>query len=253
MDSLNYDIPLSKLTYYGLEQNALRLITSYLEDRYQYMYVQLVNVKSYKDSTTCGIPQGSVLGSLLFNILINDITQASTKFDYIMYADDTTLASTLENFGSVNDVANMECELNQEITKVNSCLLSNKLTLNAAKSKYMIFFKVPKVVPRLNLIIAGIPIEQVNEFNFLGITLHQNITWKPHNLYPVFMSIDILSTLDCFGKNTDEIENSITYELQKVFKWFDVNKLCLNVSKSKFMLFHMPQKIFLNYHSISMD
>ena len=61
------------------------------------------------------------------------------------------------------------------------------------------------------------------------------------------------STLDCFGKNTDEIENSFTYEPKKVFKWFDVNKLCLNVSKSKFMLFHMSPKIFLTYHSISMD
>ena len=95
-----------------------------------------------------------------------------------MYADDTTLASTLENFGTVNDVTNLERELNQEITKVYSWLLSNKLMLNAAKSKFMIFFKVPKVVPSLT--IAGNLIEQVNEFNFLGITLDQNITWKPH-------------------------------------------------------------------------
>ena len=93
-----------------------------------------------------------------------------------MYADDTTLASTLENFGTVNDVINLERELNQEITKVYSWLLSNKLMQNAAKSKFMIFFKVPKVVPRLGLTIAGKPIEQVNEFNFLGITLDQNIT-----------------------------------------------------------------------------
>ena len=84
-----------------------------------------------------------------------------------MYADDTTLASTLENFGSVNDVACLERELNQEITKVYSQRLSNKLTLNAAKAKFMTCFKVPKVVPRLNLTIAGNPIEQVNEFNFL--------------------------------------------------------------------------------------
>ena len=97
-----------------------------------------------------------------------------------MYADDTTLTSTLENFGGVNDEASLERELNQEITKVYSWLLSNKLTLNAAKSKFMIFFKVLKVVPRLNLTIAGNPIEQVNEFNFVGITLDQNITWKPH-------------------------------------------------------------------------
>ena len=64
--------------------------------------------------------------------------------------------------------------------KKKSWLLSNKLTLNAAKSKFIIFFKVPKVVPRLNLTITGNPIEQVNEFIFLGITLDQNITWKPH-------------------------------------------------------------------------
>ena len=89
--------------------------------------MQLDNVKSCKHPTTCGIPQGSVLGPLLFNIFINDITEASTKFDFIMYADDTTLAnSTLENFGTVNDVANLERELNQEITKVYSWLLSNK-------------------------------------------------------------------------------------------------------------------------------
>ena len=81
-DSLNYDIILSKLTYYGLQQSALRLLTSYLLDRCQ--YVQLDNVKSSKHSTTCGIPQGSVLGTLLFNILIHDITQASTKFEFII-------------------------------------------------------------------------------------------------------------------------------------------------------------------------
>ena len=115
-DSLNYDVLLSKWTYYGSQQNALQLLTSYLLDRCQ--YVQLDNVKSCKHSTTCGIPQGSVLGPLLFNILINDITQASTKLNFTMYADDTTLVSILENFRSVNDVANLERELNQEITKV---------------------------------------------------------------------------------------------------------------------------------------
>ena len=71
-------------------------------------------------------------------------------------------------------------ELNEEISKIYCWLLSNRLTLNTAKSKFMIFFKHPKVIPRLNLKIAGNTIEQVAEFNFLGINIDQNITWKPH-------------------------------------------------------------------------
>ena len=59
-------------------------------------------------------------------------------------------------------------------------LLSNKLVLNVAKSKFMLFFKHPKVVPTLKLLINGNPIEQVTNFNFLGITIDQNITWSGH-------------------------------------------------------------------------
>ena len=177
-DSLIYDILLSKLKHYGIQENAIQLLSSYLKDRSQ--YVQLDNVKSSSHAVICGIPQGSVLGPLLFNIYINDITEASTKFDFIMYADDTTLTSTLENFGKISDVAGLERELNEEMSKIYGWLLSNKLTLNTAKSKFMIFFKHPKVIPKLNLKIAGNAIEQVAEFNFLGIDIDQNITWKPH-------------------------------------------------------------------------
>ena len=177
-DSLIYDILLSKLEHYGLQQNALQLLSSYLKDRSQ--YVQLDNVKSKSHAITCEIPQGSVLGPLLCNIYINDITEASTKFDFIMYADNTTLISTLENFGKITDVASLERELNEEISKVYCWLLSNRLTLNTAKSKFMISFKHPKVIPRLYLKIAGNTIEQLAEFNFLEINIDQNITWKPH-------------------------------------------------------------------------
>ena len=144
---------------------------SYLSDRSQ--YVQIDNVKSNPHTVSCGIPQGSVMGPLIFNIFINDIIKATRKFTLIIYADDTTLVSHLENFGATNIA--IEDGLNQEISKVNTWLLSNKLVLNVAKSKCMLFFKHPKIVPTLNLSINGNLVEQVTNFNFLGITMTKTL------------------------------------------------------------------------------
>ena len=135
-------------------------------------------MKSNPHTVSCGIPQGSVLEPLLFNICIKDIINATRKFTLIMYADDTALVSHLENFGATNST--IEDGLNQEISKVNTWLPSNKLVLNVAKSKFMLFFKHPKIVPTLNLSINDNPIERVTNFNFLGITIDQNITWNDH-------------------------------------------------------------------------
>ena len=95
-----------------------------------------------------------------------------------MYINDSTLVSHLENFGATNSA--IEDGLNQEISKVNTWLLSNNLILNIAKSKFMLFFKHHKIVPTLNLSINDNPVEQVTNFNFLGITMDQNITWSDH-------------------------------------------------------------------------
>ena len=96
-----------------------------------------------------------------------------------MYADDTTLVSHLENFDPLNDINTLEQELNREISKVNTWLLSNKLLSNVAKSKFMIFFKHPRTIPKISISINGNPVEQVTNFNFLP-KLDQNITWHDH-------------------------------------------------------------------------
>ena len=120
------------------------------------------------------------MGPLLFNIVINDLNAATKKFDLIMYADDTTLISTLETFGNTNRPTEIEINISNEISKITTWLHSNKLKLNASKSKFMIFFKHPKTIPKLNIWANGNQVDEVQEFNFLGITIDQNITWPPH-------------------------------------------------------------------------
>ena len=88
-DSLRHDILLDKLTYYGITNPARKLIESYLSNRTQ--FVQIGNQASTMKPVLTGVPQGSIIGPLLFNIFINDIVNASQKFAFILYADDTTL------------------------------------------------------------------------------------------------------------------------------------------------------------------
>ena len=148
-DCLDHNILLSKLKFYVLNDNAIRLLKNYLSDRDQ--YVQLGNTKSQLHGISRGIPQGSVMGPLLFNIVINDLNAATKKIDLIMYADDTTLISTLETFGNSNRPTEIENNISNEISKITTWLHSNKLKLKASKSKFMIFFKHPKIIPKLNI------------------------------------------------------------------------------------------------------
>ena len=99
----------------------------------------------------------------MFNIVISDLKSVTSKFD--PYADDTTLVSTLENFHDKNNVKEMEQNINKEAYKITTWLHSNKLRLNVSKSKFMIFFKHSKVIPKLNISVND-HIKQVDEFNF---------------------------------------------------------------------------------------
>ena len=175
-DSLNHNILLNKLSYYGVTHMANTLLRSYLSNRKQ--YVMVGDVSSSTQPITSGVPQGSVIGPFIFNVLINDIIKSSDKFNFILYADDTTLNSTLDVFGdTVNEI---QLAIMMDLQKISKWLDLNKLCLNITKSKFMLFHMPQRITPQLHLNIKGSPIENVNEFNFLGLTLDCNLNFKPH-------------------------------------------------------------------------
>ena len=106
---------------------------------------------------------------------MNDITKACSSFKYILYADDTTLYTTIQ---STEDLSN----INNELSKISDWLAVNKLSLNANKTKYMIFHAMDKDLSHLNqrIVINNVEIQKVNQFQSLGLTIGENLSWKHH-------------------------------------------------------------------------
>lgn len=179
-DTINHKILLAKLRYYGLDPNAISWFDSYLSNRKQF-----VEVDGYRSETKyirTGVPQGSTLGPLLFIIYMNDINEASDVLRSILFADDTSLNSTLSIFPSA-DPREMSSKINIELMKVIDWLRANKLSLNAKKTKFMQFRfsqKNPNSLPKIKLKMGGTVIEKVETFNFLGLTISETLSWNDH-------------------------------------------------------------------------
>jgi hypothetical protein len=175
-DTIDHNILLNKLKYYGFNNESLTLISSYLCGRKQ--YVEFEDVCSNKLPVVTGVPQGSVLGPLFFIIYINDICKATTLFHPTIYADDTTLTATLNTFE--NEGNPIHETINFELSKISNWMKANKLSLNCDKTKAMIFHMPQKSVTVPKLSINDVDIQFVKHFNFLGITVDENLSWKNH-------------------------------------------------------------------------
>ena len=173
-DRIDHQILLHKLYLYGIRGTPLTLITSYLKHRS--FFVSHNNcISQHKIIDGLGIPQGSVLGPLLFLIYINDLPQYLSDSNTVLFADDTTIYQSHENLNILH--ANM----NTSLQKLNHWCNINQIQINQTKTKYMIFnshSQSPPSTPSITL--NGTPIEQVQFFKFLGITIDNKLTWSEH-------------------------------------------------------------------------
>ena len=172
-DTVNHDILLSKLEHYVIRGIALAWFKSYLSDRYQ--YVSMNGFTSNLLNVPYGVPQGSVIGPLLFLIFINDLPNTTKKLKFYLFADDTNIYFESQSLG------NLCKKVNNELKYVKRWLDANKLMLNVSKSKYIIFHSATSTIPScLSIKIDKKHIDRAKYVKLLGLLLDEYLSWKYH-------------------------------------------------------------------------
>ena len=166
-------ILLHKLRSYGICGVALNWFKSYLSGRLQ--YVSLDGYNSQVHMIDRGVPQGSILGPLLFLIFINDFPNCSQFFKFNLFADDSTLTCKFKNTSPVNIALRLEVEMNT----VNDWLHANRLKLNSEKSHF-ICFSYRKNIDIRPIKVGNCRISCVDSTKFLGVILDKNLNFKEH-------------------------------------------------------------------------
>ena len=173
-DTVSHSILLKKLQHYGVRGLPFDLLSSYLSGRQQYTTVD--GSHSNLEYIKWGVPQGSVLGPLFFLLFINDLPN-STQMDSWLFADDTSLGAT------ANDYNELQTVFNDEIQKVQNWLFANQLSVHYAKKTQFILF-IPKGKPKkpedFVVKMGGNIIEQTPTYKYLGVLFDEKLNWVPH-------------------------------------------------------------------------
>ena len=178
-DTVSHNILLQKLTKLGIHGNLLNLIGNYLTDRAQYTTAN--SITSNRKSITCGVPQGSFLGPLLFLVYINDICSNLHGTRVRLYADDTVLYKSGEHIIQTGEL------LQLSLNKLHAWCIKNKLTININKTKIMTFgsrkFIKQHISPTIK--IGNEPLDNVQTFKYLGVILDRELKFNAHaqNIY----------------------------------------------------------------------
>ena len=192
-DTVNHQILLDKLHHYGVRGIVHNLFKSYLSNRKQ--FVKVNNTTSEYLPTNCGVPQGSVLGPLLFLIYVNDIANLSPLGSIRLFADDTNIFIEHEN------IEQLQIDAQSVLEYIYKWFGDNRLTVNTSKSNFSIFTITYK--RNNNLIPDSLASNKgtiliSDSTKYLGVTIDDNLNWKKHvnnvcnslkSLFPIFYNI----------------------------------------------------------------
>ena len=206
-DTISHDTLVKTLHKYGFSREFLHWTLSYLSGRRQ--YVQLDSNKSKFMTTYFGVPQGSILGPLLFNLYVNDLKECFPSKS-IQYADDTTIYESCRP----SNIQNAVSKLNETLTKLETWSNDNSLAINAVKSKYFICSS-KKLHDRhhlsdisVSLSMGEMLLDLESNPRLLGIYLDKHLDWS-NQLQEIISS--------CYGKISvlKKLKNFTTFKLRK--------------------------------------
>lgn len=220
-DSLHLNLLLSKLSFYGFDAGAIDWFESYLTNRYQLVKLSRDDgsiVMSDKVLINRGVPQGSILGPILFILYLADIQEQILHCKYHIYADDVQV------YISCNpcDVDSTIDKLNKDLARIATWSNNNCLLLNPDKTKYLIFgsnHQLAKLNTPLNIRIRNQPIERVYEARNLGLCMDSELRFEKHvndNIRNCFYKLKVLYKMRPFIKEELRIQLVETLVLSKL-------------------------------------
>ena len=171
-DTVNHDILLRKMEGYGFRSIARKWLEDYLSGRTQ--IVKLKDTISSSLPFRVGVPQGSILGPLLFLLYINDVKDCILSGKLRLFADDMNI------FYSSRDVNTMANNIQGDMCRLDRWFKNNKLTVNAKKCNYIIVKSPNKVVPDINVHLQSNLLERADKVKYLGVYIDQHLTFRAH-------------------------------------------------------------------------